>query len=232
MAEAEFFRTGSPNPGLTAEPDDEYTPYSMTQLDTEGVAEQRARRKLPKAALREEIMNAAAELFAAEGYGSVSMRKIAQRIGYTPMSIYLHFNDKDDLLDCICEQAFVDLYKRHERVDREISDPGERLQAGMRTFIDFALQNPSYYRATFIRRGEAMPRRDRIRVRTAALKRQQVAAFLGPEAPEDEIEVATQVVMVAENGVATMLTANPKRWVEPNKLIAAVTKTIAKGLRD
>jgi AcrR family transcriptional regulator len=203
----------------------------MAQLAENNALEYRERRKLRKAALREEIMNAAAELFAAEGYESVSMRKIAQRIGYTPMSIYLHFKDKADLLDCICEQAFADLYRRHERVDAETSDPGERLKAGMRTFIDFALQNPSYYRATFIRRGEAMPRRDRIRVRTAALKRQQVAAFLGPDASEDETEVATQVVMVAENGVATMLTANPKRWVEPAKLIKAVTETVARGLR-
>jgi hypothetical protein len=76
-----------------------------------------------------------------------------------------------------------------------------------------------------------MPRRDRIRVRTAALKRQQVAAFLGPDATEDETEVATQVVMVAENGVATMLTANPNRWVEPAKLITAVSETVARGLR-
>jgi AcrR family transcriptional regulator len=191
----------------------------------------RERRKLPKAALRAEIMNVAAELFAAEGFASVSMRKIARRIGYTPMSIYLHFKDKADLLDCICEQAFADLYQRHERVDAEISDPGERLKAGMRTFIGFALQNPSYYRAIFIRRGQAMPRRDRIRARTAALKRQQVAAFLGPDASENEIEVATQVVMVAENGVATMLTADPARWVEPSKLIEAVAETVGRGLR-
>jgi AcrR family transcriptional regulator len=200
----------------------------MAQLSDNNASDTR---ELRKAALREEIMTAAAELFAAEGYGSVSMRKIAQRIGYTPMSIYLYFKDKADLLDCICEQAFADLYRRHECVDAEISDPGERLKAGMRTFIDFALQNPSYYRAIFIRRGEAMPRRDRIRVRTAALKRQQVAAFLGPDATEEETEVATQVVMVAENGVATMLTANPNRWVEPAKLIKAVTETVARGLR-
>lgn len=203
----------------------------MRQLAETSAPEQRERRKLPKAALREEIMNAAAELFAAEGYESASMRKIARRIGYTPMSIYLHFKDKADLLDCICEQAFAELYKRHESVDAEISDPGERLKAGMRTFIGFALQNPSYYRGIFIRRGQAMPRRDRIRARTASLKRQQVAAFLGPAASEDEIAVATQVVMVAENGVATMLTADPARWVEPEKLIEAVTETVAKGLR-
>jgi AcrR family transcriptional regulator len=203
----------------------------MIQLAGTNAPEQRERRKLPKAALREEIMNAAAELFAAEGYESASMRKIARRIGYTPMSIYLHFKDKADLLDCICEQAFAELYTRHELVDAQISDPGERLKAGMRAFIDFARQNPSYYRAIFVRKGDAMPRRDRIRARTAALKRQQVAAFLGAGASEDEIEVATQVVMVAENGAATLLTANPGRWAEPKKVIDAVTETIARGLR-
>lgn len=203
----------------------------MTHLAETTTPEPHERRKLSKAALREEIMRAAAELFAAEGYASVSMRKIAQLIGYTPMSIYLHFKDKADLLDCICEEAFSDLYRRHERVDAEIGDPGERLKAGMRTFIDFARQNPSYYRAIFVRKGEAMPRRDRIRARTAALKRQQVAAFLGGATSEDEIEVATQVVMVAENGAATLLTANPGRWVEPKKVIEAVIETIARGLR-
>ena len=214
------------------DPPRDYTLYSMAQLSENAALETRDKRKLRKAALREEIMNAAAELFAAEGYDSVSMRKIAQRIGYTPMSIYLYFKDKADLLDCVCEQAFAELYHRHERVDAEITDPAERLKAGMQTFIDFALQNPSYYRAIFIRRGEAMPRRDRIRVRTTTLKRQQVAAFLGPDATEDETELATQVVMVAENGVATMLTANPKRWAEPAKLVRAVTETVAKGLKD
>jgi AcrR family transcriptional regulator len=203
----------------------------MDQMSEVRALDHRDRRNSRKGALRQEIMNAAAELFAAEGYESVSMRKIAQRIGYTPMSIYLHFEDKADLLDCICEAAFADLYRRHELVDAEIKDPAERLKAGMQTFIDFALQHASYYRATFIRKGEAMPRRDRIRARTAALKRRQVAAFLGPDATEEETELATQVVMVAENGVATLLTANPKSWVEPPKLIKAVTETVARGLR-
>lgn len=209
-----------------------YTAYSMIQLAETGAPEHGTRRKLSKAELRGKIMHAAAELFATEGYASVSMRKIAHRIGYTPMSIYLHFKDKADLLDCICEQVFADLYRRHERVDAEISDPEERLKAGMRTFIDFAAQNPSYYRAAFIRRGDAMPRRDRIRARTAALKRRQVAAFLGAGASEDEIEVKTQVVMVAENGAATLLTTNPNRWVEPERVVEAVAETIARGLRS
>jgi AcrR family transcriptional regulator len=221
---------GSTNPGIRVltHPGQHYTVYIMSLAET-STPKRRLRRKLSQTGLREEIMHAAAELFAAEGYASVSMRKIARRIGYTPMSIYLHFADKDDLLDCVCERAFVDLYRRHEQVDADSGDASERLKGGMRTFIDFALQNPSYYRATFIRRGEVMPRRDRIRTRTIALKREQVAAFLGPSASVDEIEAATQVVIAAENGVATLLTANSK--LEPKKMIEAVIETVIRGLR-
>jgi AcrR family transcriptional regulator len=216
-------------------PDWNYTPYSMEQVSERRLLDYRERREERKAALRHKIMNAAAELFATEGYESVSMRKIAQRIGYTPMSIYLHFKDKADLLDCICEEAFAELYRRHERVDATVKDPTERLKAGMRTFIEFALKYPPHYHTTFIRmqrKGEAMPRRDRICARTAALKRRQVAAFLGGGVSEQDIEVATQVVMTAENGVAAMLVANPNyRWIERTELIEAVTETVVKGLR-
>lgn len=218
---------GAAGPALTARGPALYG-YIMSLAET-STPQDRAGRKLSKTGQREEIMHAAAELFAAEGYTSVSMRKIARRIGYTPMSIYLHFKDKDDLLDCVCERAFADLYRRHERVDAETDDATERLKGGMRTFIDFALQNPSYYRAIFIRRGEVLPRRDLIRRRTVALKREQVAAFLGVGASSEEIEVVTQVVIAAENGVATLLTANSK--LDPKKMIEAVIATVVRGLR-
>jgi AcrR family transcriptional regulator len=77
------------------------------------------------------------------------MRKIARRIGYTPMTIYLYFKDKAELLDCLCEEAFEDLYRRHEHLDATVKEPVERLKAGMRTFVDFALKHPHLYRASF-----------------------------------------------------------------------------------
>jgi hypothetical protein len=62
-----------------------------------------------------------------------------------------------------------------------------------------------------------MPRRDRINALTAALRRRQVAVFLRAGASYDDITIATEEVMAAENGTATLSTANPKRWFEPEK---------------
>jgi len=68
-----------------------------------GVQERRAREKKE---LRQEILDAARDLFVREGFENVSMRKIAEKIEYSPTTIYLYFQDKADLLDCICEETF------------------------------------------------------------------------------------------------------------------------------
>lgn len=195
-----------------------------------------AGREKKRSEVRRKIMDEAAALFAAEGYDSVSMRKVAQRVGYTPMTLYLYFKDKAELLDCLCEEAFEDLYRRHEHLDATVKDPVERLKAGMRTFVDFALKHPHPYTASFNflrRKGDRSPRCERMCALAAALERKQVAAFLGEGASEREIDLTTQVVMTAENGIATMLIAVPNyRWADWRKLVDASADAIVKGLRN
>ncbi len=69
-----------------------------------GSSERRAREKEN---LRRAILDAARELFVAEGYDAVTMRKIADRIEYSPTTIYLHFKDKDEILLCLSEEGFT-----------------------------------------------------------------------------------------------------------------------------
>ena len=56
-----------------------------------GVKERRAREKEQ---LRRQIIAAARELFVNEGYENVSMRKIADKIEYSPTMIYLYFKTR------------------------------------------------------------------------------------------------------------------------------------------
>lgn len=82
-----------------------------------GVQERRAREKKE---LRQEILDAAREMFVRDGFENVSMRKIAEKIEYSPTTIYLYFQDKADLLDCLCEETFTRLVKKQTilEVDR------------------------------------------------------------------------------------------------------------------
>ncbi len=103
-----------------------------------------------KDAVRRVILDAARELFVCEGYGSVSLRKIARRIGYTPMAIYVHFRDKSEILDCICEESFACFRANAERLDGLGLPPRERLAAGLRAYVDFGLEHPHHYQLTFM----------------------------------------------------------------------------------
>src|SRR5436190_938449 len=70
------------------------------------------RQERDREAVRRAILDAARDLFVSEGYNNVSMRKIAERIEYSPASIYSYFPSKDDIF-----------FERAEEGFRLLSDP-------------------------------------------------------------------------------------------------------------
>src|SRR3974377_818614 len=112
-----------------------------------GVQERRARERQE---LRQEILAAARDLFVREGFENVSMRKIAEKIEYSPTTIYLYFNDKADLLDCLCEETFARLLRKQNQIAQTVSSPLERLRQGLRGYIEFGLKYPNDYTVTFM----------------------------------------------------------------------------------
>jgi AcrR family transcriptional regulator len=108
-----------------------------------------ARRERQKAETRQAILDAARELFVAEGVEATTMRGIAARIGYTPTAIYHHFRDKDALIVELCMADFRALGQAMYKIGR-IEDPVERLRRMGQAYADFALSNPSQYRFMFM----------------------------------------------------------------------------------
>ena len=115
-----------------------------------GIAERRARHKT---SLRQDILDAARQMFAEEGFERVSMRRLAERIEYSPTAIYLHFEDKDDLFKAVCEETFARLAQRLGKQRRQMRGrPLACLKAGLREYIDFGLKHPEHYIVTFMHR--------------------------------------------------------------------------------
>src|SRR6516164_3899367 len=111
-----------------------------------GVKERREREKRKT---RETILDAARELFIAEGYDRVSMRKIADKIEYSPTAIYVHFADKDELFREICHDDFRRLAQAFVAMGR-IPDSIERLRKIGQAYVEFGLKNPNHYRTMFM----------------------------------------------------------------------------------
>jgi AcrR family transcriptional regulator len=109
----------------------------------------RERRVRQKSLLRQEILDAARDILVREGYDGLSMRKVAERIDYSPTAIYLHFKDRDDLVFCVCEQLMGGLVKELQQVAERHADPLVALKKGLRRYVEFGLKHPQHYQATF-----------------------------------------------------------------------------------
>ena len=109
----------------------------------------RERREREREEIRTKILDAARELFVAEGYEAVTMRRIADRIEYSPTAIYFHFRDKETLLREICDADFLTL-AQEIAVVAEIADPVDRLRGIGLAYFRFGMNYPNHYRLMFM----------------------------------------------------------------------------------
>lgn len=109
----------------------------------------RDRKEREKEQLKELILNAAREVFIEKGYDSTSIRNIAERIEYSPGTIYLYFKDKDTIFHELHKEGFK-LLQQQMVVLMAVSDPFERLKAMGRVYMDFAQKHPDYYDLMFV----------------------------------------------------------------------------------
>src|SRR5882762_4761232 len=102
------------------------------------------------------IFAAARQLFDQGGVEAVSMRRIAEKVGITPMAIYKHYPDKDALLNALMLDGFAVWEARVEKIRGP--EPLVWLQAVSEAFLDFALSEPRRYEAAFLLKASAARR--------------------------------------------------------------------------
>lgn len=107
------------------------------------------RREREREEIRTLILDTAREMFAAEGYEAVTMRRIADHIEYSPTAIYFHFKDKDALIRELCDHDFLELAQKFASIVR-IADPIEKLRRTGQLYLQFGLDNPNHYRVMFM----------------------------------------------------------------------------------
>src|SRR5580704_325093 len=108
------------------------------------------RREREKSETRDKILDAARGLFVTEGYEGVSMRRVAEKIEYSPTAIYVHFADKNELFRELCRQDFARLQEVMQSADMP-ADPIERLRQIGRRYVEFGLRFPHHYVFMFMR---------------------------------------------------------------------------------
>jgi AcrR family transcriptional regulator len=201
-----------------------------------GVKERRARQKKY---LRQEILDAASELFVRDGYENLSMRRIADKIEYSPTTIYIYFKDKAELLEQVCKETFARLMQKLTKIMEQPGEPIERLKRGLIAYIEFGLENPHQYRATFMM---PMPEAfDHEKYHQADSPGMRAFAFLTRGITEciqagkmktANVELAAQTLWAGIHGVTSLLiTHETFPWVGRDKVIHSTVATLVAGLQ-
>jgi AcrR family transcriptional regulator len=110
------------------------------------------RREREREQLRARIVEAARDILSDDGLAGLSMRAIAERIEYSPATIYLYFKDKDELIRDVVLTGFEGLGEAivtELRRAGETAPASEQYRAMGRAYARFAIENPSYFRVMF-----------------------------------------------------------------------------------
>lgn len=109
-----------------------------------------------KQVMKDKIAKTAQRLFQAQGYGEVSMRKIAKEIGCTPMALYSYYDRKIDILRTLWGAVFEDLFANLETL-KQRQDPAETLTALATGYVHYWLDHADEYRLVFMADGVSQP---------------------------------------------------------------------------
>jgi AcrR family transcriptional regulator len=186
--------------------------------------------------IREAILTAARDLFVAEGYRNVSMRKIAERIEYSPAAIYSYFPSKDDIFFALAEEGFRLLAAAGLTAAEKTNEPLKRIRRGLWAFYEFSKSHPGYFELMFVDRSVPSLSQDFQRFEffqeitaraeadiAACVERGEFAAGLNPAA-------ALHVLWVGMLGAATIgLTQRLAPGEDPDALAHDLLETMLAG---
>ncbi|KQW65529.1 hypothetical protein ASE17_19205 [Phenylobacterium sp. Root77] len=186
------------------------------------------------AELRNQLIEAARELFVDEGYAGVSIRKITQRAGCPPMTFYLHFASKHALLRHIWQDIFADLLSRCDAAAAAQSDPVAKVEAYVETMTRYWRDHPDSYRVVHLNQDVLEPGEDTYFVDTGdLLTRFQALERLienGKEVGRFRSDVDSELIMQALSanslGVAHALVTVPEYPWRRDELLSTGTRLI------
>ncbi|HUI54499.1 MAG TPA: TetR/AcrR family transcriptional regulator [Bryobacteraceae bacterium] len=189
--------------------------------------------------MRTKILEAASQLFLEEGFENVSIRRIAEKIEYSPATIYLYFKDKAELIEAICEDFFEDLLAAITSAAEHETDPIQALKTGLRAYIEFSTAHPSHYMVLFgmpAKPAEEISPHDE-GLQAFDLLRDRIRACLaaGVIAPQ-HVETAAQTTWMFVHGVTSLLiTSHPQPgfpWLGRDHLIDSALDLLIAGLQN
>jgi AcrR family transcriptional regulator len=182
--------------------------------------------------LRKDILAAAGRLLAETGdQDAVSIRAIADAVGVTPPSIYLHFTSKDELILAVCNERFAEFDRRLEEAGTRGTDLIDSMRRRAHAYVQFGLENPEHYRLLFMTRYNLTPGADDQADLAFAHHVQTVTECI--EAGlfhEGDPTLLAISIWSAMHGITSLLIAQPGfPWPDRDRVVGSVLDLILDG---
>lgn len=169
------------------------------------------------------------------GYENFSLRKLAERIGYSATTIYLYFKDKDDLLSVLIRERFDKWTGPITAAMSEVKDPVVRLSLIGKAYLEFGLSDPAFFRGVYLQRPDLLSQvlgPERLSIGGEVTERTlQEAIDAGLIAPCD-VKGMANALWAASHGIVTILVTIPKFTPEQiDSMVQSFNQLVFKGLR-
>ena len=166
------------------------------------------RHEREREAVARAILDAARDLFVAEGYRNVSIRKIAEKIEYSPAAIYSYFPSKDDIFLALAEEGFRILFACPDQAPA--ADPVDELRSGLWRLYEFSKDHPEYFALMFLDRSVPRISQDWQRFGFVREMKQRMSALIqtvidaGFFPAGTSADAVFRILMAAIHGVAVL----------------------------
>ncbi|MCM3765056.1 TetR/AcrR family transcriptional regulator [Neobacillus niacini] len=194
------------------------------------------RRKKEIKEMKQEIIEAAVQLFLSDGYENVSMRKIAKKIQYSPTAIYNYFASKEEILKQLLMNGYsIFLNSLKEGVAKSEEDALSRLKASLNAYIHFGLSHPDYYRLIFIENLHLLQKiiiDEDDRTKGFQLLTELVAEAMNEGVlKKNEVQLVSQSLWASLHGITALLITFPDfGWSDFDGLIRFQVEAMIKGV--
>jgi AcrR family transcriptional regulator len=198
------------------------------------------RQERDREAVARAILDAARELFVTHGYEEVSIRKIAERIEYSPAAIYGYFPSKDDIFFALAEEGFRLLFSYSgSAAPARPDDPLGAIRAMFWRYFEFSKEHPEYFALMFLDRSVPRISKDWNRfgfvgeMRHEMIGRIQQAIDSGAFPAGTSPTAVFRVLLTSLHGAATMRLCDRLAPGEDADVLARLTlDTALIGLRN
>jgi RND family efflux transporter MFP subunit len=186
---------------------------------------------------RRAILDAALELFIADGYAQVSIRNIAAKVEYSPGAIYSYFPSKDEIFFSLAEEGFRKIGER-QFAGTPSDDPLDDVRAVAWRLYEFSKDQPQYFALVFLDRHVPRVSKEYERfsfiseMRSRALARVERCVADGLFPATTQPDVALRLLFAPVIGIAALRLSNRLQPdLDADALVSAAIETTIAGIR-